>query len=121
VVSEEALMSGEVDYFEIGSPDLGASTAFYGGVFGWNVEEPQGPMPYSMVDGGSGGVWDTSAMGGDHYAIFYVNVDDVAATVERAESLGATVVVPVTDNGQILFAHLADPHGNRFGVWHPKQ
>jgi predicted enzyme related to lactoylglutathione lyase len=44
----------------------------------------------------------------------------VQATVTQAERLGATVAVPHTDNGAIEFAHLVDPHGNRFGVWKPK-
>jgi predicted enzyme related to lactoylglutathione lyase len=34
--------------------------------------------------------------------------------------LGATVAVPLVDNGAIEFAHLVDPQGNRFGVWKPK-
>jgi predicted enzyme related to lactoylglutathione lyase len=44
----------------------------------------------------------------------------VRAAIDRAERLGATVVVPVIDNGMIEFAHLADPLGNRFGIWHRK-
>jgi hypothetical protein len=73
-----------------------------------------------MVDGSSGGLWDTSGMGGDNWAIFYVHVDDVRATISRAEQLGASVAIPLTDNGAIEFAHLVDPLGNRFGIWHPK-
>ena len=38
----------------------------------------------------------------------------------RAQQLGATVVVPVIDNGMIKFGHLADPLGNRFGIWRRK-
>ena len=33
----------------------------------------------------------------------------------------AVVAVPLVDNGQIEFAHLLDPLGNRFGVWRPKE
>jgi predicted enzyme related to lactoylglutathione lyase len=44
----------------------------------------------------------------------------VHAAVDRAQQLGATVAVPVTDNGMIEFAHLADPLGNRFGIWQRK-
>jgi predicted enzyme related to lactoylglutathione lyase len=73
-----------------------------------------------MVDEGKGGLWDTSQMGGATYAIFYVQVDDVQKSIERAQELGAAVAVPFIDNGQIEFAHLTDPHGNRFGVWRPK-
>ncbi len=59
-------------------------------------------------------------MGGASWAIFYVQVDDVAAAMERAEGLGARVVVPLVDNGAIKFAHLTDAPGNRFGIWCPK-
>jgi predicted enzyme related to lactoylglutathione lyase len=111
-------MSNEVDYFEIGTPDGEASTAFYGGLFGWQVGEPS-EQGYRMVDRDKGGLWDTSSMGGERWAIFYIHVDDVAATVERAKSLGAEVAIPVTSGGEIEFAHLIDPQGNRFGVWRP--
>jgi hypothetical protein len=59
-------------------------------------------------------------MGGASWAIFYVQVDDVKAAIDKAEGLGAKVVVPFTDNGALEFAHLQDPQGNRFGVWRPK-
>ena len=114
-------MTNKIDYFEIGSPDPAASRAFYGGLFEWEIDEkPQGDQPYLMVDEANGGLWDTSGSSGDNYAIFYVHVDDVAASIEQAVALGATVSVPLVDNGQILFAHLLDPLGNRFGIWQPK-
>jgi predicted enzyme related to lactoylglutathione lyase len=109
-----------VNYFEIGSPDPSRSRTFYGELFGWPFEEPTGPAPYWMVDEARGGLWDTSTMSGQSWAIFYVQVDDIAATLERAEELGATVAVPLTDNGSIEFAHVLDPHGNRLGIWQPK-
>ncbi len=74
-----------------------------------------------MINGDKGGLWDTSDMGGQHWAIFYVDVDDVQASIDRAQELGATVTVPLVDNGAILFAHLVDPQGNRFGIWRPKE
>jgi uncharacterized protein len=112
-------MSNEVDYFEIGTPDTGASRAFYGDLFGWDIASEPSEQGYRMINENQGGVWDTSAMGGDSWAIFYVHVDDVADTVSRAESLGATVALPVTSGGGIEFAHLTDPNGSRFGVWRP--
>ncbi len=113
-------MSGIVDYFEIGSPDPSAARAFYGGLFGWEIGAPSGPANYSMVDGDRGGLWDTSGLGGASWAIFYVHVEDVQATVSRAQELGATIAVPLIDNGSIEFAHIVDPSGNRVGVWRPK-
>jgi len=37
----------------------------------------------------------------------FVHVEDVAATLEQAVALGATVAVPVVDNGQIYFTNSA--------------
>ena len=113
-------MTNDVNYFEIGSPDPEASKAFYGGLFGWTVGEPSMPARYSMVNEGRGGLWDTSEMGAANWAIFYVQVEDVHAAIDRAQQLGAAVVVPFVNNGGIEFAHLTDPQGNRFGIWRPK-
>jgi predicted enzyme related to lactoylglutathione lyase len=113
-------MANVVDYFEIGTPDAAASTAFYSGLFAWDIPAPSGPAKYAMVQGDQGGLWDTSDTGGGNWAIFYVQVEDVQASIDQAVSLGATVAIPLVDNGQIYFAHLLDPMGNRFGIWHPK-
>ncbi|WP_104110571.1 VOC family protein [Arthrobacter sp. N199823] len=112
-------MSNPVNYFEIGTPDPETSKAFYTGMFGWPVGPPS-DASYSMVNGEHGGLWDTSAMGGGSWAIFYVQVDDVASAIDKAVALGASVAVPLVDNGAIEFAHLIDPHDNRFGIWRPK-
>lgn len=112
-------MTNRVDYFEVGSPRPQVSKAFYGQLFDWKIGPPS-PAAYSMVNATEGGLWDTSAVGGDSWAIFYVHVDNVAEAVQRAESLGATVALPVTSNPTIEFAHLIDPDGNRFGVWRPR-
>ena len=111
-------MTNEIDYFEIGTPAPEASRAFYSGLFGWQIGAPS-EAHYSMIEGGAGGMWDTTSMGGGSWAVFYVHVDDVAAAVARAEELGATVALPLVDNGDIQFAHLIDPTGNRFAVWRP--
>lgn len=113
-------MANDVNYFEIGSPDPQASKTFYEGLFNWEVGEPSMPARYSMVDEARGGLWDTSEMGGANWAIFYVQVENVQAGIDRAQQLGATVAVPLVDNGRIEFAHLIDPLGNRFGIWRPK-
>ena len=113
-------MTNYIDYFEVGTPDPATSRAFYTGLFGWHIGEPSGPAQYAAIDQDKGGLWDTSGIGGANWAIFYVHVDDVQATLNRAQELGATVAIPYTDNGGIEFAHLVDPRGNRFGIWRPK-
>lgn len=112
-------MSNIVNYFELGTSDPQRTQDFYGGLFGWTIGEPS--SGYQMIDTDKGGVWDTTTMGAANWAIFYVQVDDVQKAVDKAATLGATVLVPPVDNGAIEFAHVADPHGNRFGVWRPKE
>jgi predicted enzyme related to lactoylglutathione lyase len=109
----------EVDYFEIGSSDPERSKVFYSGLFGWHIGDPS-EARYRMVAGDKGGLWETEGIGGENWAIFYVHVDDVAASLAAATELGATVAIPLVDNGTIEFAHLIDPLGNRFAIWHPK-
>ncbi len=112
-------MAGTMNYFEIGTPNPEGAQRFYCGLFGWPIGDPS-PVGYRMIDGDAGGLWDTTGLGGASWGIFYVQVDDVAATITQAESLGATVLIPFVDSGAIEFGHLADPQGNRFGVWRPK-
>lgn len=112
-------MTNPVDYFEIGTPDPAATRSFYGGVFGWTFDDVE-PGGYGFIDGNKGGLWDTSAMGAGSWAVFYIHVDDIEATLAAATTSGAVVVLPLVDNGAIQFAHLTDPTGNRFGVWHRK-
>jgi hypothetical protein len=45
-------------------------------------------------------------MGGASWVIFYVQVEDVHTVINRAQALGATVVMPFVANGRIEFAHL---------------
>jgi uncharacterized protein len=81
-------------------------------------------MPYTTVRTGEGhpiggGIFPA---GGGHpsYAVFCVVVDDVAAACRQAEELGGKVLVgPVPAPGGLVFAHLLDPEGQRFGVYSP--
>jgi predicted enzyme related to lactoylglutathione lyase len=50
--------------------------------------------------------------------MFYVEVDDPAAYLQRVESLGGTVVVPPTElpDFGLTFAFFADPEGHVVGL-----
>lgn len=109
-----------VNYFEIGTPNSEASRKFYGELFDWQIADiPKGG--YGMIDVDRGGMWDTAEIGGGSWAIFYVQVEDVEATVRKAVELGGEVIMPLTSNPQLEFAHLIDNNGHRFGVWKPKE
>lgn len=111
--------TNKVNYFELGTPNPEAARAFYGQVFGWEFG-PAGPAGYGTINENAGGLWDTSEIGAGAWAIFYVEVADIHVSIDAALAHGSQTVLPLVDNGVILFSHLSDPAGNRFGVWQRK-
>jgi predicted enzyme related to lactoylglutathione lyase len=115
---------GTVAWFQIGTDDPAAAQEFYGDLFGWSVV-PGSPAPgYDFVGypAGSkpvGGIAKTGG-GAENHAVFMVVVEDVAAACTHAEQLGGKVLVaPITTPSGLVFAHLLDRSGNRFGVFAP--
>jgi hypothetical protein len=111
-----------VTWFEIGAPDVDAAKAFYGPLFGWSFV-PDGA--YTLITapgaaGPSGGIFGTGGSS-PPYAVFVVQVADVAATSTRAEELGGKVVVaPKKLDDGMAVAYLTDPHGSLFALFSPK-
>ena len=111
-----------VAWFEIGTPDVDAAKAFYGPLFDWSFAPDS---TYTLItapgaDGPSGGIFNT---GGNipPYAVFVVQVADVAATAARAEGLGGKIVVaPMTLEDGMVVAYLTDPNGSMFSLFSPK-
>ncbi len=112
-----------VTWFEIGAPDVGAAKAFYGELFGWSFAADGEYTLITAPDaaGPSGGIFNT---GGNipPYAVFVVQVADVAATATRTEKLGGKVVVaPMELDGGMVVAYLTDPNGAMFALFSPKR
>ena len=114
--------ANSVSWFEIGAPDVDAAQAFYGPLFGWSFA-PYGSYTLITAPGAerpSGSMFNT---GGNipPYAVFFVQVDDVAATAARSEELGGKIVVaPMTLEDGLALAYLTDPHGAMFGLFSPR-
>jgi predicted enzyme related to lactoylglutathione lyase len=113
-------MSAPVVWFEIAGRDLSGLTKFYGDLFGWKINVDN-PMNYGMVDTGTssgipGGMFADASGAGD-YVTVYVEVDDLQASLGKAEELGATVVQPLTmvPDGPTI-AMVTDPEGHRIGL-----
>jgi uncharacterized protein len=114
-------MGQPVVHFEIGCRDRERTERFFSDLFGWSIS-PMGPA--SMINtGGAGGIQGhITALGHEphHYVTVYVQVDDLAAALARAESLGGKTLVPPVDIPTGSFAWFADPDGNVIGLWRPK-
>lgn len=114
-------MSHPVVHFEIGCKDKAATSAFYTAAFGWKIDE--GPM--GLIDtGAEGGIaGHIAALGHEphQFTHFYVQTDDVAATLQHVESLGGKTLVPPVPIPSGTFAWFTDPEGNTVGLWKPNQ
>ena len=112
-------MGHAVVHFEIGGSDVEPLTSFYGQLFGWGLESIPGGG-YVLIDTrGSGGI--NGGIGksqtGEPWSAFYVEADDLQAVLDKAESLGATTAMPVTDfGGMVTIAMFNDPDGLLVGL-----
>jgi len=102
-------MTHPVVHFEIGCRDIAKTQDFYKKLFDWKISE-MGPA--AMIAAEMGGIdGHITALGHEpqRYTIFYVGVDDVAAYLEKAKSLGAKTLVPPIDIPTGTFAWMQDP------------
>jgi len=110
-------------------PDPDAAAAFYGGLFGWELEDsmpPDAPGKYLMARIGGGDVGAISSPMGDAPATAmwntYVWVEDADETAAKVRDAGGTVLSEPFDVGEAgRMAVLADPEGAVFCAWQPKK
>lgn len=119
--AKEAAAPLPVVWFEVVGKDGPALQRFYGKLFNWQVSDAGDGSGYGLVQAagkGIGGGVGTSADGGTGHVTFYVEVDDPAAYLERAEQLGGAVVLPPTEIPQfhLTFAMFTDPEGHLIGL-----
>ena len=112
-------MKHPVVHFEIGCKDKAATSAFYSEAFGWTID----PGPMGGIDTGSAAGIPGHVVSLGHephqFTHFYIETDDVAASLKRVEELGGKVVVPPVPLPHGTFAWFADPEGNQVGLWRP--
>jgi predicted enzyme related to lactoylglutathione lyase len=110
-------MGAPVTWFEINSSDAKAVREFYAELFGWKLDVLE-EAGYAMVDTGvegaiGGGIGEAQ---GPNRVVFYIEVDEPQAFLDRIEEAGGATVVPVTETEMVTFAQFADPQGNVVGL-----
>lgn len=110
-----------VAWFEITGKDGPATQAFYSELFDWKIQDAGDGSGYGLVQAGEkgiGGGIGAAQDGGPGQVTFYVEVDDPAAYLQKAEQLGGQTIVPPTTIEQfgLTFAFFADPDGHVVGL-----
>jgi uncharacterized protein len=113
-------MSNPFAYAELHTDAPAAAKAFYSQLLSWGMEDaPKSEGRYTEITPGEGfpaGLTQNKHGGGSHW-LTYIRVDDVAASMEKAQRLGARVLAEVQQIPEGKFGVLVDPTGATFGLY----
>jgi uncharacterized protein len=113
---------GALSWNELASPDLDGSAAFYGELFGWQVEPFEGAeMPYMTIKNAAG--WNNGGMrpvmppGTPPGWLVYFGIADIAAGLEKVSELGGTQLMGPMQIGMGTIGVVQDPQGAVFALY----
>ena len=117
---------GEPIWADLGSPDVDASRAFYGELFGWlappGTEDFGGYTSFELEGRKVAGLMPLMAPDQPPAWSCYVCTDDADKTTSLVEQAGGTIVAPPMDVADLgRMAVYTDAGGAFFGVWQPGQ
>jgi predicted enzyme related to lactoylglutathione lyase len=118
----EKEQAASIVWFGIPADNLERAKAFYGNLFGWNINPFPGTQDYWHIDtGGSDDTPDGGLKKREHPQepiTNYVSVSSVAEYSKKIEKLGGKVCMAKTAVPQMgYFAVCQDTEGNAFGIW----
>ncbi|RMF62732.1 MAG: VOC family protein [Calditrichaeota bacterium] len=118
-------MGRPVVHWELWSPDPAGLSDFYARVFDWQIRHIQ-EMDYRLVETGgeggiNGGIMKPKEGPWPGNMVFYIDVDDLDAYVEKIKDAGGKVVVEHMEVPEVgAFALFEDPDGRVLGIWQQK-
>ncbi|MGB8649336.1 MAG: VOC family protein [Mycobacteriales bacterium] len=115
---------GEPIWVDLGTPDMDATIAFYGSLFGWTCdrggEEFGGYSTFRLNGKQVAGVMPLMAPGMPPVWSSYVCSDDADKTSALVTEAGGTVIAPPMDVADLgRMAVFAAPDGAVIGIWQP--
>ncbi len=119
-------------HFEIPVDDIKRAKAFYGDIFGWNLQDwpmPDGstyvgihtapideksrlPLKPGAINGGM--MLRNKVTKAPILAIHVASIDERVTQIEKA---GGKLMAPKADMGIGFYAYVSDPEGNVIGLW----
>ena len=109
-------MSHSIVHFEIPADDVPRARKFYGELFGWDFQEMGEYTIIQTGEGPGGGMMKRVVPG--QTITNYIAVESLDDYARKAQSLGATLLVPRTAvPGMGWWTQLQDTEGNVFALW----
>jgi len=112
---------GALVWNELQSPDLDASVAFYGSLFGWAMQDAPGMEPrYVAIRNGeanNGGMRAADPPGTPPGWVVYLGVEDIEAALAKVQELGGVNLAGPIDIQIAKFAIVQDPQGAVFALY----
>jgi predicted enzyme related to lactoylglutathione lyase len=110
-------MAAPVVHFEVIGKDFEQLKSFYGELFEWELQDTS-LDEYALVQPTKRGIGGGVGAAEDPYGItFYVQVEDIEAALEKAESMGGKQIMSPTEVAEnTTIAQLEDPEGHRIGL-----
>ena len=117
---------GEPIWVDLGTPNVDASIAFYGSLFGWSAEpgnpEFGGYTNFTKDGKNVAGLMPLMSEGQPPVWSSYVCTDDADKTAAKVVEAGGATLAEVMDVGDLgRMAVFTDPVGAAFGIWQPGQ
>ena len=113
-------MGKEISHIELNSKDLMETKKFYSKLLGWKFEMfGDGYMMFHPTPKSVGGGFNLNKKITPGTTTFYVTVDSIPQTQQKAVSLGGKVgqrKKPI-GGGMGYWGNIKDPHGNVIGLW----
>lgn len=114
-------MANPVVFWEVSGRDQKKLHEFYGELFDWKIEVHEEMGGYGLVEHGEGGIGGGTTgtqPGAPPRVTIFVPVDDLQASLDKAESLGGKALMPPTDlPGGRSFAMFQDLEENAIGLF----
>ena len=112
-------MGQPVVHFEVLGKDADKLRSYFGELFGWKFGQPMGPTDYTVVEDPDG--IGAAPEGYPGHVTFYVQVPDVGAALEQAESLGGSRMMGPDEvpGAGIVIGLMGDPEGHVIGLMSP--
>jgi predicted enzyme related to lactoylglutathione lyase len=112
---------GALVWNELQSPDLDASAAFYGELFGWTISDAPGMEPRYLAikngDANNGGMRAVEPPGAPPSWLVYFGVEDLDRSLANLQELGGSTVVGPMDIHIARLAVVRDPQGAVFALY----